>query len=225
VSRPQDLVLLLHGLGRTSGMFWRMAPALAAAGYATARFRYPSLSVGVEGAVELFRRDLEARAGGGQRVHCVGFSMGALVARGALAAAPAGLAIGRLVMVAPPNRGAGVLGLPRYGGLARRLAGPAVDDMREGAPALARLGRPAAEIGIIAGTGRFFPLNPSAYLNAFRRHAVPHDGTVEVENTKLPDMADFVALPVNHTVMCQDRRVIAATVAFLKTGRFRHPGE
>jgi triacylglycerol lipase len=224
VSAPPDLVLLLHGLGRTAGMFWRMAPALAAAGFVPAAFRYPSLSLGVEGAAALFRRHLAERAREGRRVHCVGFSMGALVARGALADPPAGLAVGRLVMVAPPNRGAGVLGLPRYGGLARRLAGPAVDDMREGAPALDRLGQPAAEIGIIAGTGRFFPLNPSAYLNALRRHAAPHDGTVEVENTKLAGMADFVALPVNHTVMCQDRRVIAETVAFLKTGRFLHRG-
>lgn len=220
---PEDMVLLLHGLGRTAGMFWRMAPALAAAGFATATFRYPSLRLGVEAAVELFRRHLAERAREGRRVHCVGFSMGALVARGALARPPADLAAGRLVMVAPPNRGAGVLGLPRYAGVARWFAGPAVSDMREGAPALDRLGLPPVEIGVIAGTGRFFALNPSAYLNALRGHAAEHDGTVEVENTKLAGMADFVAVPVNHTVMCQDRRVIAETIAFLKTGRFRHP--
>ncbi len=218
--RHRDLVILLHGLARTERIFWRMAPALRAAGFETLAYPYPSRRLGLDAAVARFRRYIESLKPGLSGVHCVGFSLGGLVARGALAEPPPHLRLGRLVMIAPPNRGTSVLKIRSYARAARAIAGPAVDDLASGSAALKALGLPRAETGIIAGTGRFFIFNPSSMVNLLRRHAETHDGTVELENTKLDGAADFIAVRCNHTVMCRDPRVIAETIAFLKNGRF-----
>ncbi len=218
--RHRDLVILLHGLARTERIFWRMAPGLRAAGFETLAYPYPSRKHGVAAAVARFRRYLEGLKPGLSRVHCVGFSLGGLVARGALADPPPHLRLGRLVMIGPPNRGTSVLKIRSYARAARALAGPAVNDLAVGSAALATLGLPRVETGIIAGTGKFFIFNPSSMVNLIRRHPGPHDGTVELDNTQLEGAADLVAVPCNHTVMCRDPRVIAETIAFLKTGRF-----
>ena len=123
-------------------------------------------------------------------------------------------------MIGVPNRGAGVLSFPGFAALARPLFGPTIDELKEGSAVLARLPVPEIEIGVIAGTGRYNPVNPSSYINLVRLKDAPHDGTVELANTRLDRMADFVAVPANHTFMTQDPAVIRATVAFLKTGRF-----
>jgi pimeloyl-ACP methyl ester carboxylesterase len=220
VSEPPDIVVLLHGLARTHRIFWRMAPALHAAGFEPVPYRYPSRRYGIDAAVRQFRHWLAEHPHRGRRTHVVGFSLGAIVARGALAEPPAALRTGRLVMIGAPNRGAGVLSFPGFAALARPIFGPTVDELKEGSAALARLPVPDIEIGVIAGTGRYNPVNPSSYINLVRLKDAPHDGTVELANTRLDRMADFVALPVNHTFMTQDMGVIRATLAFLKTGRF-----
>ncbi len=217
-----DAVILLHGLARTRRIFWRMAPALRAAGFETVDYRYPSRSQSLDASVAGFRRFLDRLPPGLQPVHCVGFSLGGLIARGALAIPPAHLRLGRLVMIGSPSGGSSVLSVTPFARAARAIVGPAIEDLKEGSGALARLGTPKAEIGVIAGTGRFHPLNPAAFVNYARGHAEPHDGTVEVRNTKFEGIADFVVLPANHTVMCQNPAVIAETIAFLKSGRFAH---
>jgi pimeloyl-ACP methyl ester carboxylesterase len=218
----RDIVILLHGLARTHRIFWRMRPALRAAGFETIDYRYPSRSQSLDASVGGFARFLDRLQPGMSRVHCVGFSLGGLIARGALADPPPHLRVGRLVMIGSPNRGSAVLSVGPFARAARALVGPAIDDLKEGSGALARLGTPRVEIGVIAGTGRFFLLNPAAFVNLARGHVEPHDGTVEVRNTRFDGVSDFVAVPTNHTVMCHNPTVIAETIAFLKTGRFSH---
>jgi hypothetical protein len=149
----------------------------------------------------------------------VGHSLGGIIIRGALADTPP-VAIGRIVMIASPNQGAGVVS--RFGRwpFSRAIFGLPLQDLGEKSPALMSLGVPEAEIGIIAGLRHFHPLNAISYVNLFHRAGHQHDGTVELANTQLEGATDSIAIDAHHTFICDHDEVIAQTGAFLRNGQF-----
>ena len=70
------------------------------------------------------------------------------------------------------------------------------------------------ELGIVAGS---VPLGMGRLLGSL---ALPHDGTVAVEETQLPGATDHIVLPVTHFSMLWSRAVADQVVAFLRRGRF-----
>lgn len=230
IETPPAQVVLVHGLARTHRMFARMDAALTEAGFQTLRYRYASTRHNAETAVAQFHAWLDERFGqmdgqegaqedGGTKkpVHFVGFSLGALLIRGALTTSHA-FVQGRVAMIGPPNQGAGVLNRPNH--WTRWIMGPAVDDLKEGAPFIDTLGIPDTEIGVIAGTDSFFLFNPSSWWHLLEGIDEPHDGTVLVRSTHLEGMADFTTVPANHTLICQHPDTIRQTITFLKNGAF-----
>jgi triacylglycerol lipase len=199
-------------------MFAPLAWALAAHGFTPVRFGYPGRRLSAAQAVERLRAFLEALPRRDEPVHFVGFSLGALMIRGALVPPPHH-AVGRVVMIGPPNRGVGHLG-DRRAHWTPYLFGPAVNDLHVGSAFLAALPEPNVPIGVIAGTRRFSPINPSSWLRLASGDRTPGDGTVELHNTRLDRPHDFIALPVNHTLMARNRAVIRATIRFLEHGAF-----
>ena len=216
--RARERVVLVHGLGRTARMFIPMRRKLQQAGFEPVAYDYPSTTASAPRLVEQFCAYLDDLPDPERRTHLVGFSLGGILIRGALLAGhPAHP--GRVVMIGPPNRGASILSR-REARLTRYVFGPAVDDLREDSSFINRLGEPEAEIGVIAGTRRFFLFNPSSWIHMLDSDGEPHDGTVKVHQTKLDQMADFVTVPANHTYMCAHEDTIRQTIAFLQHGRF-----
>ena len=212
-------VILLHGLGRTRRSLARLRRALARAGYRPEVWCYPSRRHRIAELVEMFRRQLPDWAGGDGPVHFVGHSLGAILIRAGLVEPPP-FALGRIVMIAPPNNGVQLIRKFRRWPTLATLYGVATHDMAAGNRWLGNLGVPAAEIGVIAGDRRFHPLNPSAYMNALIGNDRPHDGTVEVDSTRLAGMTDFLVVGANHTFICDHPEVARQMLSFLDTGRF-----
>lgn len=208
------LVILIHGLGRTPLMFRSMETALRGAGYEAVAIAYPSLSKDVgDHAVQLERllnglEDVE-------RVSFVTHSLGALVLRETLARPHApwrdDLALGRAIMLAPPNQGADLARILEGFGPFHFFGGPSADQLARGA-GFAPL--PAAlEFGIIAGgTAGGSGYNPLLQGN--------DDGLVRVTETHLAGSRDSLVVPVIHTLIAAAPETIAATLKFLASGRF-----
>jgi len=210
-----DYVVLIHGLGRTLFSMKKVEWALQGEGYRVINVSYPSTRVSVEDAANGWLAGLlkERVLDRGVKVHFVSHSLGGIVLRHYLAANHVDN-LGRVVMLAPPNRGSELADKLRSNIIYKFFTGPAGQQLGTGPDGLAeRLGPATFGLGIIAGDRSLNPLL-SAWLPG------PDDGKVSVGSTLLGGMQDFLLVHHSHTWMMWRRDVIRGVTQFLKTGQF-----
>lgn len=212
---PNDCVVVLHGLVRTSNSMGKLADYLEAAGYRVVNTGYPSREKLIEDlAIEYIPPALaDCRGPGIERVHFVTHSMGGILVRYYLENETID-DLGRVVMISPPNQGSEVVDelfdVPGF----EALNGPAGHQLGTGDNSLPlQLGPAEFEVGIIAGdyTTNFVFSSMLPGLD---------DGKVTVERTKLDGMADFIVVHEPHSLIMRDEDVIRQVLYFLQYGRF-----
>ena len=215
-AEPGESVVLLHGLGRTSGSMGRLERFLRGHGYRVVNLGYPSRRKPIGELSRHLHERLASCCAGERPLHFVTHSLGGILLRYAHAERPiAGL--GRVVMLAPPSQGSEWVDLLEASGLDRGLLGPSGQDLgtrEESAPS--RLKPPDFELGIVAGERSLNPLGSWLIPG-------PDDGTVAVERTRLEGMADFAVVPHSHSFIMRSPRVHELVLRFLRDGRFE-PG-
>ena len=203
-----DRVVLLHGLWLRGGAMNYLSRRLDTAGFAAQTFDYATVRDGIDVASERLR-DVIGAFGGGGKVHLVGHSLGGLVAAMIVQRHPE-LIDGRIVCLGAPLRGSAAArslkGMP--GGSA--MLGHSVKLLEQG---LDRWDGPQ-QLGVIAGR---LPIGLGFLLGGV---TAPHDGTVSVEETRLPGITDHCVIAAAHTGLVYSDPAARHTIEFLRDGRF-----
>jgi pimeloyl-ACP methyl ester carboxylesterase len=198
-------VVLLHGIWMPGVVMNWMAARLREAAFDSETFAYHGFTRGPDEAVPRLAEHL-ARG----PAHVLAHSLGGLVALQALREHPQ-LPVQRVVCMASPLRGSG-----------------AVHGMRRRAWAAATLGRAAdllergfgewqgrAQVGAIAGT---VPLGLGHVFGGFDGD---HDGSVAVEETRLPGLTDHAVIAASHSGILFSAEAAQLAIHFFREGRFR----
>jgi pimeloyl-ACP methyl ester carboxylesterase len=192
-----QLVVVVHGMGRTPVSMLSVAVSLRRAGYRVLNAGYSSYgpSVAEIGAGLGARIALEVARRPAAQVHFVGHSLGNIAVRWLLAHAPPPH-VGRVVMLAPPNQGSAA---------ADRLAG-----------SVGWLLRPIAELRTTGGTAVGLPPPPPGVQVAVIAGA--RDAKVSVHESALPGADAHAVVDAGHTFIMMRRDVLGAVRRFLATG-------
>jgi len=205
------VVVLIHGIVRSSKSFATMTDNLQRSGMQVVPFDYASTRMKIDKSVE-FLKSVLASMPQVERVHFVVHSMGGLVVR-RYAQLHGADRIGRIVMLGVPNSGAKMADILKTNPIFKAIWGPAGQELISNARGLAaQLSRPKFEFAVISGgrgneTG-FNPLIPG-----------DDDGTVSVKSTQLAGAKDSAVVPRIHSFLMNDPQVIQMTIEYLKTGR------
>ncbi len=208
-----DCVILLHGLSRSPYAMQPLEKALTAANYKVANIGYPSRHKPVEELAPLAVGEGVSQCGEETPIHFVTHSMGGILVRYYME--HEGLeAVGRVVMLAPPNQGSELVDELRDVPGFNVIYGPAGRQLGTGEDSILRkLGPVNFELGVIAGTKSIYPL-----LSA--RLPSPDDGTVSVQSTIVDGINDILLVDHSHSFIMRSDTVIEQTLIFLENGAF-----
>ncbi|MEM9236052.1 MAG: alpha/beta hydrolase [Verrucomicrobiota bacterium] len=210
---PNEHVVLLHGLCRTTRSMEKIEQALRDAGYIVHNSSYPTREKTIDRLAEehlapLLEQEELKRA---KKVHFVTHSLGGIVLRQHLKDhTPPNL--GRIVMLGPPNGGSDLVDKIGHWRLFCAINGPAGSQLgTKGLPP--ELGPLGHDHAVIAGRASINWINSCMIPG-------PDDGKVAVSKTGLSDTTHHLTLFVTHPYLMKNRRVIRNVKHYLRSGKF-----
>lgn len=196
-----EAVLLVHGLGGHRILMQRLSRQLSAKGYRVVNWGYRSVWGDIRDHARRLRQRMERLelAAPPTQLHLVTHSMGAIVARAALADyAPDSLK--RIVMLCPPNHGSHV---------ATRIA-----------PWVGWLSQPLTQIR--DATDSYVNSLPQDLAQRYSVGVIMAGGdfVVQPSSTHLPGVLDQITLPGRHSALLFNSQTATEAAHFLKFKRF-----
>lgn len=196
-----DYVVLLHGLWRTARSMRKLENALTETGYMVINPTYPSRKEKIEDLAEKFLGEIlkEKCPDATKKINFVTHSLGGIIVRYFLANHKL-KNLGRVVTIAPPNRGSKYADILSRFSAVDAVAGPVLNQLKtDKTGPLGMIPQPDYELGVIAGK---------------------YDGKVPPQRAQLKNARDFITVPHTHTFIMNADDVIEAVKKFLENGKF-----
>lgn len=215
IEQDAEAVVLLHGLKRTCNSMNKAGKVLASYGYKVVNASYPSTKQKIEPlALQCIGQAVKiCEAAQARKIHFLTHSLGGILIRYYLSVESIDK-LGRVVMLAPPNRGSEIVDKLGNWRLFYLLNGPAGLQLGTDPDSLPnRLGTVNFEVGVIAGDKTVNPILSLLFQEE-------NDGKVTVSRARVEGMQDFIVLPFSHTFIMRRDQVILQALHFIQQGRF-----
>lgn len=215
IEQDAEAIVLLHGLKRTCNSMNKAGKVLASYGYKVVNASYPSTKQKIEPlALQCIGQAVKiCEASQARKIHFLTHSLGGILIRYYLSVESIDK-LGRVVMLAPPNRGSEIVDKLGNWRLFYLLNGPAGLQLGTDPDSLPnRLGTVNFEVGVIAGDKTVNPILSLLFQEE-------NDGKVTVSRARVEGMQDFIVLPFSHTFIMRRDQVILQALHFIQQGRF-----
>lgn len=208
-----DCVILLHGLARTNHSMAKLESTLKKHHYIVVNNNYPSTKKTIEQLANEFIPPMlyQCLKHHPKHIHFVAHSLGGMMVEHYLQTHTI-TKLDTIIMLSPPNHGSPLADLLHNNKIVQLILGPSIQELTTQIKE-SPLKRGPYKIGIIVGNRSFNPLGAFIFDE-------PNDGIVPVSSTKMKKMNDFIVLPVTHTFMMRNDRVITQILCFLKREHF-----
>jgi pimeloyl-ACP methyl ester carboxylesterase len=214
-------VILLHGLIRSHASMQTLSDSIREkTGWTFINVEYPSTREPIAAHAAGLATILD-RLEGIDQIYIVAHSMGNIVVRHYLRdcfdspSRKIDPRINRMVMLGPPNHGSLMAKIGEQISAVALANGQPLIELGEGwAKTRKKLATPNFEFGIIAGG-----LDDDKGFNPLL--SGDDDGTVSIKSARLAGARDFLVVPVAHSFLMNDPRVIDSTIRFLQKGYFQ----
>lgn len=214
---PAAVVVLLHGLMRSTGSMDPLAKAFSQRGdFQPISFAYASTQASIDDHAAALREWVE-HLPGRPEMSFVGHSLGNIVLRRTIAlwqreGDPEQVLprMHRVVMLGPPNQGSSIARQLARLGLFEKITGTSGKELGVvWSDFQSSLASPACPFYIVAGD-----LSESSLKNPLI--VGQNDFVVTVDETKLDGAAEHIVVPVLHSFLMSDSRVIESTLKFIE---------
>jgi pimeloyl-ACP methyl ester carboxylesterase len=208
----QDVVIVIHGLGRTYRSMNKIQVNLEKEGYIVRNINYPSKKYPIETLVDTYIAPVVSEYSQNTTIHFVGHSLGGILTRVYLSKylLPN---LGKVVMLGTPNKGSEIVNKLRNYSFFRWYLGPAFLQLSTDLDSVPNLLTPPNySVGIIAGTKSL-----NSIFSQFIKGE--NDGKVSVVSAQLKGYP-LKKINVSHTLIMTNDDVIKNLVNFLKYGNF-----
>lgn len=217
----EDCVVLLHGLGSVPLAMKPLAFSLdVQPEYRVVNQGYNSYSNDLQAlALETLPAAIRAcNMRDEEAIHFVTHSMGGIMLRAFLAKKEL-QQLGRVVMIAPPNKGSEIVDWVERYALLKPFLGPAGGNLGTGEQHIsAQLPAPEFVFGVIAGVRQ----STSVWSSQLPGN---DDGRVSTANTQIEQMADYIEIPGSHSGLLYKKQTIEQVTSFLRYGEFLRRSE
>lgn len=214
ISDQQECVVLIHGFLRSSNHLRNLSDFLIENGYYVVSIDYESTSMSIPEIANSNLSNLEEHCQN-QKIHFVTHSLGGILLRSYLKRNQI-KHLGKIVMLAPPNKGSEVADFLSKFKVFNLILGPVVSQLKTDQNSYVNsLGLPNFQFGIKMGNLTIDPI--SSYL-------IPgdDDGKVSIENSKLENMNDFLLVERTHNFIVDAPEVKEAILNYFKFGKFKN---
>jgi len=211
-----QIIYLIHGHGSPKFVLNKIEKNLKKSGFKTKIYGYNSLYVELDELGKQLHESIFSE--GYDTISFVTHSMGAIVVRSMLQYYDENKhhpVLYRMVMIAPPNKGAEIADVYLKSAFTKWVLGPNIELLKtDSSSYVNRLPVPqSSEVAVIAGIkGSERGYSP--------RIKGDNDGRLKPERTTMGIEKEVAIFHDEHTMMTQNKRVIALIVEFMKYGRF-----
>ncbi|WP_061298364.1 esterase/lipase family protein [Leptospira borgpetersenii] len=212
--KSNECVVLIHGFLRSSSHLKKIGDYFLKYSYSVHYVDYLSRVNQIAEISDIYVLPVvQSNCGNHDKIHFVTHSAGGVVVRYFLGKYHL-KNLGRVVMLAPPNRGSEVADFLSQFSLINYLLGPMLKELGTNKMSFVNsLGIPNFEYGVIMGNSTLDPISSMIIPG-------DDDGRVSVDKSKLANMKDFLLVDKTHTFLMDATEVQEASLHFIQTGEF-----